>query len=414
MWQERRASLLIGLELLVVTVFMWFAVDSLLIAYKNFSMPLGFDISHVYHVELGSIPQKSPDYIPLTEESSRTGADFLTIINRLRQHPDVEAASHTSWNHFHYKWQNSFTAFQLDSTIIPRGYVRSVAPSYFSLFKVKAADGRDAQLLIDALERNEIVVTQLVAETFFGSVANAIGKEISCKDQGNAEGKLYRIGAVCENQRYNEFSDYDYAYYKSIPASDMGRSNINALNYPLFIRVKATADNKRFPIEFQKEMAQQLKLGNIYLKEIHPMSEYREEHIRKWIDDMRMNMAVIVFFLLNVFLGVIGTFWLKTQQKQGEIGLRIAVGATRGSIFGWLISQAVIILLVAFTLASIIFGNLCYMGIVSPSEWMNVPERILIGIAVTFLLLLVMIVIGISFPAYRAMRLQPAEALHYE
>lgn len=37
----------------------------------------------------------------------------------------------------------------------------------------------------------------------------------------------------------------------------------------------------------------------------------------------------MLFLLANVFFGVIGTFWLRTQSRRGEIGLRVALGATR-------------------------------------------------------------------------------------
>ncbi|MDH6357817.1 FtsX-like permease family protein [Parabacteroides sp. PF5-9] len=412
LWNERRSNLLIGLELLVVSVFLWYTVDELLRDYKRFSMPLGFDISHVYYVELSSIPSESPDYVEATDEIATVGADFLTIIDRLRLNPDIEYVGYTSGIHFHYRWSNRYTSFQVDTAIVPQGFVRPVGSSYFDLFQVKTADGGSPQLLIEALERGEIVVTKRVAEKFFGNAANAIGKDISCIDQGDTESRVYRIGGVCEDQRYNEFSSYDYAYYQLISASEV--RNTNSLGYPLFIRTKPVADKKDFPEKFRKEMESQLKIGNIYLKNIQPMSERRSEHIRSWIDGMRMNIAVVVFFLLNVFLGVIGTFWLRTQQKRGEIGLRIALGSTRKSIFGMLLSQGVIILVIAFLIGAVIFCNFWFTGVLNAVTWVDTTYRLVIGMGMTFALLLVMICIGISFPAYRAMKEKPAEALHYE
>lgn len=412
-WNERKTNLLIGLELLVVSVFLWYTVDALVLDIKKFSMPLGFDISHVYAIHLNAIPSESPDYIVPADESSTRGADFLTIMERLRMNPEVEMVGYSSHVHSHYVWSNQFATFYLDTTlVISQGYVRPTGATYFDLFQVKTADGGSPSLLREALERGEIVVNQNVAEEMFGSAANAIGKEIYCRDQGTAEPVPYRIGGVCENQRYNEFNQYAYAYYRLISTSEVNRSN--SFEYPLFIRIKPTADNKKFPDKFRKEMTSQLKIGNIYLQDIEPLSERRREHLRGWIDGMRMNIAIIAFFLLNVFLGVIGTFWLKTQQKRGEIGLRMALGSSRGSIFRMLLSQGIILLTVAFLFSILFFGNFWITGVLQTQVWMDTPLRLMLGAGITLALLLMMISIGIAFPAYRAMKEEPAEALHYE
>lgn len=150
------------------------------------------------------------------------------------------------------------------------------------------------------------------------------------------------------------------------------------------------------------------------LKEVEPMSDYRNESIRSKMDEMRMYTAIVIFFLLNVFLGVIGTFWLRTQQKRSEIGLRMVLGATRSSIFRWLLSQGILLLLVSFFVGILIFGNIWIADILHPVEWVGSTQRLLTGGGITFLLLAGMICVGISFPAYRAMKDEPAEALHYE
>jgi len=413
LWNEKKGNLLIGLELLVVSVFLWYTVDSLYTKYKQFTLPLGFDISHVYNVELGMIPQDSPDYIQPEEGVPTSGDNLLTIMDRLKANPQIEDVC-TSGSHFHYRWYNRFATFRSDDNPGVNGYVRFVSSSYFNLFQVKSADGRDTKVLMDALDRGEIVVTQKVAEEFFGTATNAIGKEIECQDQGDAEGVLRRIGAVCENQRYNEFWLFDYAYYRPIPTDQYKNANLYIPGIPLFIRTKAVADSKSFSEDFKKEIEGQLKLGNLYLKNILPMSEIREEHLRNRIDEIRLDIAVVVFFLLNVFLGVIGTFWLHTHHKRGEIGLRMALGATRSSIFGMLLTQGLLLLVIVFIIGAFFFANLWYIDLLEPVVWTNTFSRLLAGMGITFLLLAIMIIAGISFPAYRAMKDEPAEALHYE
>lgn len=174
-------------------------------------------------------------------------------------------------------------------------------------------------------------------------------------------------------------------------------------------------DNGYFVADFTREMSQQLRLGNIYLKEVVPMSYYRDEMLRSWVDNIRMYFSGILFFLLNVFLGIIGTFWFRTQQRSAEIGLRMALGASRRNIFCHLFAEGFVLLGVAFVPAVFIFANLMYLEVTEQSE-MQIPMlgRLLCGMGTTLGMIGTMVAVGIGFPAYRAMRLQPADTLHDE
>ena len=124
------------------------------------------------------------------------------------------------------------------------------------------------------------------------------------------------IGGVCEKQRYCEFTGYDYAYYKLVDENKVAEEGDwvgEGLN--TFIRVKPGADGAAFAVDFRKEMEQQLRVGNIYLKDVFTMSHYRDQFLERWLDQLRLYVAGIAFFLLNVLLGVVGTFWYRTQQR---------------------------------------------------------------------------------------------------
>lgn len=416
LWNERKSNVLIFLELVVVSLFLWYATDSLYVQYKRYARPMGFDISNVYYVQLSTVPRNSADYDTTTMHSSRGGGDFLTIYDRLAHHPMVEAVCYTSGNHFHYRGSNRFATFKNDS-LIRHGYVRHVDPAYFRVFRVKTADGKSWETLVKTLEENRVVVTGTVADDFFGSASKAQNQEIQITDQGDRDSVVYRIGAISEPQRYSDFSDYDYAYYKPVGSraeiSEVGDGVADGLN--LFIRIKPGADNSRFAASFTREMSQQLRLGNIYLKEVVPMSHFRNEFIRSWMDNVRMYTSCILFFLLNVFLGIIGTFWFRTQQRSSEIGLRMAMGASRRNIFRHLFAEGFVLLGVAFVPAAAIFANLMYLEVTEQTAMhLSVAVRILSGMGLTLGMIGLMVAVGIGFPAYRAMRLQPADTLHDE
>ena len=64
------------MELLVVSVVMWFVVDYLYTRTATYLEPRGFDISHCYLIEMGKLTDKSPDYIP-NQTDEQEDADIL-------------------------------------------------------------------------------------------------------------------------------------------------------------------------------------------------------------------------------------------------------------------------------------------------------------------------------------------------
>ena len=132
-------------------------------------------------------------------------------------------------------------------------------------------------------------------------------------------------------------------------------------------------------------------------------------------DDLRNYVMGMGFLLLNIFLGLLGTFWFRTQQRRSEIALHKVHGASDMSIFTRLISEGLLLLLLVTPVALFIDYNLASMEL---NSWRNGTtlewERLLLCAAISFLLIGLMIAIGIGIPARRAMKVQPAEALHDE
>ncbi len=412
MWNERKGNILIWIELVVIASFMWYTIDSLYITYKRYNRPIGFDINHTYNLTIETIGEESDEYDPVAFESNTPG-DYLGImLDRISRHPGVEAVCYTLTNHFHYRGQNQSATFK-SNTLMRNGYVRDVSASYFRVFQVRSANNNPVEDLEKALGRRDVIVTSPVADAFFGNSSNAINKDILCFVQ-NEDSAIYQIGGVCEAQRYSEFSNnYDYAFYRLI-SPDWVSKYASPVYLRLFIRIKPNSDGKTFPETFRKEMREQLQIGNFYLADVRPMSFYRTAYTKKGMDEIRMNLSVVGFFLLNILLGVAGTFWLRTQRKKSEIGLRMAIGSTRPGIARLLFLEGNTLLLAAFIPATLIFINLQYAGVTEQANWLPLIPRLLTVMIITYLLLAVMIGIGIVFPARRAVKVNPVEGLRDE
>ncbi|MDO8536625.1 MAG: FtsX-like permease family protein, partial [bacterium] len=117
-------------------------------------------------------------------------------------------------------------------------------------------------------------------------------------------------------------------------------------------------------------------------------------------------------------IGIMNIMFVSVVERTKEIGLRKAVGATNGDILEQFLAEAIILTFVG-GLAGIAAGSLLtvavYFGVkqfAADIGWVFALPPSAIGLAV-----LVSTVTGVVFgiyPAYRASRLAPTEALRYE
>ena len=124
--------------------------------------------------------------------------------------------------------------------------------------------------------------------------------------------------------------------------------------------------------------------------------------------------AVGAFLLVNVFLALIGTFWFRVNRRREEIGLRMAVGASRRSILGFTFLEGLMLLTFAALPALVVCFNLVVLDLVPTA---TTDARLFrfgwVSLAM-WCLLACTILLAIWYPARKATHIAPAEALHYE
>jgi putative ABC transport system permease protein len=183
-------------------------------------------------------------------------------------------------------------------------------------------------------------------------------------------------------------------------------------NLELCIRVKPSMDHD-FIKKLWKDCERHINTGNVYITNITSFKDVRKKFQQYQSNQIRNFVTGIIFLLLNIFLGLLGTFWFRTQQRRSEIALQMALGSTRRQIFLRQISEGIIILVLASIPAIIIDLNIAYAGLTQYMHGATLqPGRFIITVSATFLISAIMIIIGDWFPARKATKVQPAEALH--
>ncbi|MGL4492216.1 MAG: ABC transporter permease, partial [Tannerellaceae bacterium] len=186
------------------------------------------------------------------------------------------------------------------------------------------------------------------------------------------------------------------------------------LSSEISFRVKANRNNA-FAEQIKQGLQQDYRAGNIIVKQIESYESMQDQMHLGIQRESKNYFFGILFLLVNIVLGLLGIFWFRTQQRRCELALFMVVGASRVHIFLRLIVEGVLLL----TLATLPAMALDYM--IATNELTTLyqdayltPLRFASTVGITYLLMLVMIVVGIGIPAWRAMQIEPAEALHEE
>ena len=406
---ERKQNIGLWIELLIVSVFLWYIVDNVYVTLNNYNKPLGFDTEHTYIMHLGYLNDNSPRY--LKDISTEEGVDnILTALERIKQNPMIEAASISQNSSPHIGSNSSRNIFR-DTLQSNYTLLRRVTPDFFKVFKYESVNGSSDEL-VQALERGEYVISSETTQYLFKEDESPIGKQLSFSKEEDSD--KFTVGAVSKTVRYDNFSNWNNYVAYPMNNSFLGIfSNewVMALEY--CVRVKPDEDYD-FVNRFRKDMTQQLQIGNFYLSDIKYIPDNKKAYQKDDINDLKMKMYVVLFLLVNIFLGVTGIFWFRTQHRRSEIGLRIAIGDTPKQVLNKYFAEGLLLL------GATIIPSMIAIYVIYRNELLNTylmkftVDRFFIGFIITYTLLAAMIVLGILIPARKAVKVPPAEALRDE
>ena len=399
---EWLSNLWLALELLVVSVVMWYVVDYLYTRAATYLEPRGFNIEHCYLIELGELTPKSPDYTP-NKTRDDTHADIAELVERLRRRPEVEAVS-LSQNSYPYNGSNSSGEVRYDTLQSPEWTIRRmVTPDFVRVFRYQGTRGETPEQLAEMLERGEFLASDNLYRKYDHKLTEFVGKRFQLFGDTT---KTYQLGAALQNVRYHDYDQARSSY------CFLAKQSFYYVGLELCVRVREGQDNN-FITKLKEDSESQFRIGNLFISEIRSFHDIRRNFQQAWTNDIRN--YVMGFLLLNIFLGLLGTFWFRTQQRRSEIALHKAHGATDGAIFRRLLSEGLLLLAVVTPIALVIDWNLAHLEL---NSWRNGTtlewDRLLLCAGISFVLMALMIAIGIGIPARKAMKVQPAEALHDE
>lgn len=415
---EWRDNLWLCIELLIVSVAVWMLCLVLYTTLRPTFEDKGFDITDVYRCNINNLDPTSPEYIEYEDENADKAADILALLARIRRSPYVEVAA-LSQNSIPYQFNyfgNKLNFKGLPDSIAYHGNLRMGSPEIARVLRFRSPDGLSAEQLEEILKRNEMLISEAPKGYVWG---NQTLKIIDAKSLVGMQGYMgdstntRRIGGVIASIKRNEYENRQGNIFRPFL-----ESNTDEVSGSTEIAIRVVPGmGKKFEDEFYSSPDMR-RMRNVYLTELNDMQKVRQANQRRNDTDVRLTLSGVIFLLIIIFLGLLGTFWFRIRQRTGEIALRKTCGATTSDIFRRIISEGLLLLLIVSIPALIADGLLTHYLLREYSyslidyNFTWIPA--IIAYVISLAAMIVMIILGIFFPARSAMEIEPAIALKEE
>ena len=427
-WNQRRMNGWIFIEIIIAGFFLWTVIDPMYVLMVNSLEDKGYEEDGRYILNLGAYGSNHGKRDTTITNDMRKET-FYRFIQLIREQPEVESA----YVSMHSSMPNSLSwsggQFYPDTLAIKDK--KHTHAQRYSILSVKGCDifrtlgmkdartGKELTMPEDA--DNFCYVSELFAQKMFGST-EVIGKEVY-----DGTINIGKIGAVFQNVKtrdYNASYPLVIAFDKDFSMHDWVHKN----NYIVF-RLKEGVDFEKFNERFTKEVAPHMNQGNFYFDCFKPFDETRRELGTRMgvYNKLRLKGSLTAFTLLCIFLGMVGTFWIRCNARRQEIGLMRSMGATEGRVKNQFLTEAGLLVSGAFVLSLVLVVNFVVItdGMAQPSfsgdinsvlisQWLSPGVQFTMVSLITYLALLVIALVGTLIPVRRAVKILPADALRDE
>lgn len=421
LWNRRKANSWIFVELMMVFCLLWYITDYFFVLEYNKSIPSCRDLRHTWQVQIAQLPVEHPDYQPAESDSTALRANFDRVLDRIRQYKDVEAMTIFSnmctpggGNYWGNEYRNSE-----DTTRTASGQMIAFDPQtdFFNVFRYTTNDGKPISVAdFDWADPRMMVVGEMA-----WTLLSAEGQQntITLEGSRNKEDGFLVKGVVGDTKRF----DYERPQVVFFRAQRLNDDNVEDME--IAVRSNESVSDTQFREAFKEAMSRELRIGNFYLKGLQSYEKINMDTDYRFgvTNNVRIRTAMLLFFLVNIILCVMGTFWYRIRVRREEIGLRMAMGSTRTGIRQLLFLEGLCLLTLAMLPALLIESQFVYLDLIDTMgqdriDTAYLPDRTILRFlltnALTWLLMAAVIILAVWLPANKASKMAPADALHYE
>ena len=441
-WSQRTNNVWLFLELIVVCFVAWTQLDLIIVRLYYRSLPSGIDgdrmvVANIlstrpYDIADDSMTQEERDN-QYWKREAEYGEEANVIKRQLLAIDGVEQASIADpvmgiyartdlfsspggfSNMLRYAWQND--------TVLVNDICYAKDEHFFETYGIQPIAGCKTSKELSDIDQGWIV-SQSLAEHYFGSPEAAINKELHAAFF--ADGDWHQPIVAVVNDVHVSEKDYNtWAVY-----SNNGTIRTGGSQNLIVLRLKPGINPRRFAEE-QNYHAWNYASDNYAVASFTAYDDIgssRNQFATPSLSyDFNLQIATAVFFLINLCLGVIGTFWMQTKRRTEESGIMRAFGATKRRIMSMFLAEGWVLATVSMFIACVLYLNYVKMGFgelcisthqpstqPDPTWVADKPLHFLIVSAIVYLIILCTVLIGTAIPAVKIIGAKITNALRDE
>ena len=429
LWNQRRMNGWIFIELVIVSFFLWTVIDPIYILTADKLIASGYDAHNRYVVKIGNYESSNGNYQAEMNTDSICKESYNRIIRVVRDLPEMKDFSIASSASFPNSGSWNGTQIYNDTADIKNDkYIHTQYYEFYlqdgsNMFRTygmkDAFTGADINIPADAATRQKVFLSVALARALFGKT-DVTGQKVYSHDKSS-----YEIAGVFQDYKHRNY-EQPYPLLVWVYNEIQGKTYMN-WRYSITFSLKEGVDANAFEQRFKKEVMPLLKAGNFYCSGLESFEEVSYMYAQRSgvINQLRLKYSLAGFALLCIFLGMVGTFWIRCNARRQEIGIMRSMGASENAVRNQFLAEAFLLVTVAFVVAlPVVFHQVHESGffssgvkraILDMSYWQNQPVmHFCIVTLMTYIILLVIALIGTYIPVKRASHILPADALRDE
>jgi putative ABC transport system permease protein len=363
----------------------------------------GFDATNVLMARIWLPVPNNPELDPYRPTEKRVSF-IKEILGRTSALPGVRHAAVGAGNGVPLIGPHNTGTFTIEDqpsldTSRPSAQISSVSPDYFRVLNTPLVNGRLFAESDDSKAPGVALVDDAFARRYFAE-RDPVGRRIK---RGSRESKApwLTIVGVVGNIKTDGFDQPDQPHLYHPILQNPG--------YAMAIYLRADAS----PSSLTQSLREQVRAVDPNL----PIFGERtmENVISDSMAQRRFAMQVVGLFgllaMLLAGIGIYGVMAYSVSQRTREIGIRLALGASRGAILRWVLRQGMTLIVIGVS-----------VGLVGALAFTRLLRSLLFGVAPTDLityaslaaLLALVALLACYIPARRATKVDPLVALRYE
>ena len=430
-WKRRREEIWLFLELVVITVVAWVVIDPAVVNLYYMNQPVGYDSDRLVYAEVKWI--YNSDGTGSYNAIERINEYLPRLMEKLKATDEVENV---------YGYENPYSAISSSYSsqrLICREHdtigVSNVkfieGLHFFETYGLKPIPGSPSAEELSKMNNKsrQVVLSESAAKAIFGTVEDIVGRSISEPGQGENTPEPMTVAGVVEDVQHVRFgSTHSTLYSPSLP-----------VYCPCFLilRLRKGVKPEKYVEEHARDVMNMAKMPFMRISKIMPYGEFLHKgDLQDGLpQETNTNLALALFFLINLSLAVIGTVWLQAKRRTEECGVRRAYGATKPRLLLSFLAEGALMATVAIIIGCIIYLNYAHSGYeiqggiesfnMYTSE-LNMPPlsdltwvdhfwpHFLIVSGVVYIIILCTVLIGTTIPALKIINTRITNALRDE